>query len=191
MYNSDQNQTSDNTDRPSATPLCFTLSPFAVSRFNVFNPSRLFRGSHAGFSGPFRHSNHNEIFGTKMKNLKTRPFRISSLEAAFWHDRPIFQNVLGRSPTRYDTPRHGSRGQHTRTNTVEQRRTPGAMPPVKRFNRQRSRTPNPTTSDPKIFVFLRSASLRWPCCPPTRNCVGVPQLSTPSRTGTECAWVLL
>src|SRR5882762_10074645 len=48
-------------------------------------------------------------FGTKMKILKTESFSTSTLQERFWDDRPIFRNLLGRSPARYDTSRHDSR----------------------------------------------------------------------------------
>ena len=129
MYNSDQNQTSDNTDRASTTPY---VSPFHLSRFHVltFLTPPAYFAVRTCFLRTFAAPKSQPDFGTKMKMLKTPSFSTSSLQQSFWDDRPIFGNVLGR-PTRCDTPRHGSRDHLTLMNTAEQWPTPGAMPPVK------------------------------------------------------------
>ena len=63
----------------------------------------------------FAAPNHNQNFGTKMKNLKTGFFNVSTLQESFWHDRPIFGNIFG-SAARSDTVR--ARAAHV-MNTVE------------------------------------------------------------------------
>ena len=71
-------------------------------------------------------------------------------------------------------PRHGSRDHLTLMNTIEQWRTPGAMPSVKTiqpFNRSTLPRPKSDYSRPQNFVFFASSvSLRWSCCAVRRPC---------------------